>query len=255
MAAAVAAEAVALYEALPRGQREGLYLRIMANPQFPFHDGPHDSAEGYIFFIATGDHGHPIADATLDLILEGLADNQDYNAEQTQTMYQVYRTELLAMQAGAPMPVHVPGPIPAHIPAPVPAAISVAAAPHLGDLVAIRTGSANEPMLRIHTDEIGALNSILYEPFQDGEEVVVLERSTYGFKHVFKRASIETWLTHQTTSPTTRKHLVPADIERYTIRIQTVGGSRNNNRRKNSRSRRNRKIKNSRNRKSTRSRR
>lgn len=220
-----------LYAALPRNRRGELYTRVMANPAFPFHDGPNDSPAGRYFIIATGAAPTPASHNTLDVIVVALAQNEGYNQAQVTTMYQVYRDEITALLAGAPMPAPLAAP-------PLPALPSTAAAPHRGDLQADflpKTNKARpENLLRIGANEIMAEDAIVASNFEDGDEVVVLERAAHGFKHVYKRASLDAWFNTNPPpkGPTTRKVLTQADIERYTLRIRREGGKRRQKSRK-----------------------
>jgi hypothetical protein len=136
---------------------------------------------------------------------------------------------LRAMLAAA---VYTPPPPP---PAPMP---SIAAAPHMGDLPAVLLPRAppgrGKNLLRIGEDEIDADNALEADRFVDGEEVVVLERATYGFKHVFKRGPLEEWFTGHPPpkAPTTNKMLTQDEIERYTIRIPAAGQRKQHKQRK-----------------------
>jgi hypothetical protein len=97
---AIKAEAIALYAALDRSRRAALYARVMANPAFPFHDGPDVSHEGRWFIIATGDYPAPAAQVGLNRIVEQLFPDQVRRA----IAYRVYRDELHALAAGAAAP-------------------------------------------------------------------------------------------------------------------------------------------------------
>ena len=109
---------------------------------------------------------------------------------------------------------------------------SIAAAPMVGVLDATFLPKAGkerpETRLRIGANEIRSENALEATEFVDGEEVIVLERATYGFKHVFKRAALEMWFTTHppASSPITRKILTQADIERYTLHIIHEGGAK-----------------------------
>jgi len=124
---------------------------------------------------------------------------------------------------------------------PVPVAIpSIAAAPLVGVLDAtfmpktnnIKVRAQNE--LHMGANAIGMDDPITSERFVDGEEVVVLQRTTHGFKHMYKRAALEEWfMAHPPPSePLTRKVLTQAEIERYTLRIiiPAEGGARRSRR-------------------------
>jgi hypothetical protein len=143
--------------------------------------------------------------------------------------------ELLAQQLAAHMaagggPLPGGGPLIYPVPGPRP---SIANAPHMGELIVKRDyRNANQPMLLVTTrpDEITSQNMITFEDFEDGDEVVVLERARYdgGFKHVFKRAGLEQWLINNPINPATRRQLRQEDIERFTLRILPNNVGNNN---------------------------
>ena len=109
---------------------------------------------------------------------------------------------------------------------------SIAAAPMVGVLDATFLPKAGkerpDARLRIGANEISAMNSLEATEFAEGDEVVVLERATYGFKHVYKRAYLEEWFTGKPPprAPITGKVLTQADIERYTLHIIHEGGAK-----------------------------
>jgi len=156
------------------------------------------------------------------------AENAIHSAETYPMVANAVNT-LRAMLAAA---VYIPPPAP---PAPMP---SIAAAPHMGDLPAVLLPRApsgrGKNLLRIGEDEIDADNALEADRFVDGEEVVVLERATYGFKHVFKRGPLEEWFTGHPPpkAPTTNKMLTQDEIERYTIRIPAAGQRKQRKQRK-----------------------
>ena len=84
---ALEAEATRLYALLPRDRRSDLYNAVMANPMFPFHDGPDDSHTGRYFLIATGNYRAPVANDPLNIIINGLALNEGYTDAQKDIIY------------------------------------------------------------------------------------------------------------------------------------------------------------------------
>ena len=114
----------------------------------------------------------------------------------------------------APAPIVPPAPMPAPAPVPMPGvAPTIAAAHHRGEVRINPTGLD--------------INSITQDDFVNGEEVVVLEGSAFGFNHIFKIPSLQMWFdTHDPpTNPRTNHVLAQADIERYTLVLDPAAGA------------------------------
>jgi hypothetical protein len=86
--------AIELYAQFSRINRNLLYSKVIAHPDFPFHDGPDDSALGRWFIIVTGDYEAPACNDSLDIIVNNIKMSEKYNDTQINRIYEIYIEEI-----------------------------------------------------------------------------------------------------------------------------------------------------------------
>lgn len=67
-------------------------------------------------------------------------------------------------------------------------------------------------------------NSLTFADFENGEDVIILQRAKYGYKHMFSvdPAGLAGWFaTGKRTNPKTQEIIREKDIERFTLRLVT----------------------------------
>jgi hypothetical protein len=74
-------EAAQLYESFPRHLRPELRVRILADPESPFREGPDETWTGRGFAIALSDSNTPITNCTLPQLFECMGLNNDQKRE------------------------------------------------------------------------------------------------------------------------------------------------------------------------------
>lgn len=60
------------------------------------------------------------------------------------------------------------------------------------------------------------------EDFANNEDVIIFNRAIYGFKHMYKIASLQFWIDHNSiapTDPSTREPITTQNVERYTLQF------------------------------------
>ena len=88
-------------------------------------------------------------------------------------------------------------------------------------------GAVNRGYLDIDPNELGP-DPISQEDFQEGDEIVVLERTQYGLKHIYLPEPLQQWFDGSGTlkAPMTGHILHQRDIQKYTLRFTKPRRSR-----------------------------
>lgn len=94
-------EAAQEYETFPRHLRQELRLRILADSESPFREGPDDSWTGRGFAIAVSDCNTPITNCTLPQLFECMG----LNNEQKQDLASTFLRWMRVLRGSAPLGV------------------------------------------------------------------------------------------------------------------------------------------------------
>jgi hypothetical protein len=175
-------EVIDMYDDLPRNKRKYLYNLFLNNPNQPFHHGIQDG-NGTWFHIATGDYIAPISSESIDLIIDQLVNLELYSQQEKDSIYRVYYDKLLFIHTKPEHQVAAAASVASHdgVALIVEAAknelllqeqiLDISKAPHIGTL-------------DIEIDPDSNHNSISWDPFLDGEELVRLDKNNTYIYHI-----------------------------------------------------------------------
>lgn len=236
-------EVIDMYNDLPRNKRKYLYNLFLNNPNQPFHHGIQDG-NGTWFHVATGDYLAPAATQPLDVIIDILSNSEGYTQEQIDSIYRVYYDKLVFIRDKPDHQVAAAAAVAAHDGIPLLAAAAeeglqlvlqqlqlqqqqlqqqqphqlqqqinpdILQAPHIGTL-----------NIYIHEDDNH--NSVSWDPFVDGEELVRLDQNN---KHIYHIPDLQDLFNSRIAeelpimNPLTDKPVT--HIERFTLHLLNGG--------------------------------